>query len=228
MRKLNDMNFSEKENVDYWNQFYKNFNLVEESTFCKFVKALINDTEIKVLDVGCGSGRDAFSFARSGYEVIGIDRSEESIKFNNKIKEDFSEINDKISFHTIDISNKEEFSNYFTSFRKSSTNKNRKILVYLRFLLHSITEETEEKLLEVLSKNMIKGDVIAAEFRTIEDRDIDKHFQNHYRRFVIAEDLLGCLVEKYNFEKKYYKKGQGMSIYKSEDPYLARLVVQRR
>ncbi|GAB5538443.1 MAG: hypothetical protein Salg2KO_05460 [Salibacteraceae bacterium] len=39
----------------------------------------------KVLDVGCGQGRDAIALARMGYEVVGIDHSKVGIEQMNEI-----------------------------------------------------------------------------------------------------------------------------------------------
>ncbi len=42
----------------------------------------------KVLDLGCGQGRDAIALARLGFEVIGIDNSKVGIDQMNKIAKD--------------------------------------------------------------------------------------------------------------------------------------------
>ena len=59
----------------------------------RFVEALNGK---KVLDIGCGGGRDIPEFLKRGLQVEGIDYSKETIK---KVKETFPEV----TFHECDI-----------------------------------------------------------------------------------------------------------------------------
>jgi hypothetical protein len=54
----------------------------------------------------------------------------------------------------------------------------------------------------------------------------DKIFEGHYRRYV-ATDALMVLLKELGFEVQYEMTGQGMAKYKSEDPFVSRLVVVR-
>jgi ubiquinone/menaquinone biosynthesis C-methylase UbiE len=48
---------------------------------CDFIEAEIGgDKSVKVLDVGCGTGRHAIELTKRGYKVIGIDLSESQLK----------------------------------------------------------------------------------------------------------------------------------------------------
>ncbi len=49
----------------------------------KFTRLLPSDG--KILDVGCGSGRDARYFLSQGFEVVAIDASEEMVKFASNL-----------------------------------------------------------------------------------------------------------------------------------------------
>lgn len=228
MAKLNEIEQSgnEKENVLYWNDFYKNFNIQKESTFCTFIKSQINE-DVTILDIGCGSGRDTYSFARDGFEVVGIDRSEEAIRLNRYRKEDSGWNALNIQFYTCDISDAPTLQQIIKERSERAQASNKKLVIYLRFLLHSINEATEKILLSTLSDALQMGDYLAAEFRTIEDQDREKIYDNHYRRFIVAEDLLSDLENKYNFTRRYFAKGTGFSIFNNEDPYLARIVMSK-
>ncbi len=46
----------------YWDNFYKNFLIKKESPFARFVHKKIKKKINKILDVGCGNGRDTFFF----------------------------------------------------------------------------------------------------------------------------------------------------------------------
>jgi tellurite methyltransferase len=215
---------SETYNLEYWNEFYKQVILQDESSFCGLVKKMIG-TDTVILDIGCGSGRDTYSFAKDGYEVIGLDRSEEAIKLNNNhLREISNESKSTINFYVLDISDELSLSQLIQELSKT---KSKKIAVYVRFLLHSINEITEEILLTVISKYLRKGDYLAAEYRTLEDKNRSKIFDNHYRRFIDAEKLLNDLETKYNFNKILFVKGTGLSLFNDEDPYLGRMIMEK-
>lgn len=47
----------------------------------------------KILEIGCGEGRDSIHLLKQGYNVLGIDYSEEAIKMCNKLSEDKFSLN---------------------------------------------------------------------------------------------------------------------------------------
>lgn len=226
MVKISEKVDSEELNIEYWNEFYSKVKIQGESTFCTYTKQKINKNTI-VVDIGCGSGRDTFSFAREGYEVIGIDRSEEAIKLNKHLCEELIFSNLKINFDSIDIADEYRLSNYFENLCQTATKNKKVIVIYLRFLLHSINESTEKILFSTLSRYLRNGDYLAAEFRTIEDQQRDKVYNDHYRRFIVAEDLLYRLENEYNFREIDFYKGTGLSVFNNEDPYLARMIMEK-
>lgn len=63
---------------------------------CDFIENEINfDKALKVLDVGCGTGRHSIELSKRGYSIVGIDLSESLLAkarekaINNKLKIDF-------------------------------------------------------------------------------------------------------------------------------------------
>jgi len=61
---------------------------------CDFIEQEINrDKSLKIIDIGCGTGRHAIELAKRGYSVIGIDLSESQLKrAREKAKEQGVEI----------------------------------------------------------------------------------------------------------------------------------------
>lgn len=214
---------SEKNNVDYWNEFYKNVSIDEESTFCSFVKNKINKNSV-IIDIGCGSGRDTRSFAKEGIQVYGIDRSVEAINKNNENVRNIS----NIKFVNIDIADEHRLRKFIDDVSAETKKNAKKLIVYSRFFLHSINKETEKILLNILSEGLQSGDLIMLEYRTIEDESIDKIYNNHYRRYIDSEELNNNLEQNYGFTSVYFYKGQGLSVYKSENPYLARMILKKK
>ncbi|RNB90103.1 class I SAM-dependent methyltransferase [Brevibacillus nitrificans] len=215
------------DSVEYWNEYYKKEKIQEESTFCTYIKKQINNSSI-ILDVGCGSGRDTFAFASDGYEAVGIDRSEEAIKFNNEKKYHGIHAKLKIDFQVVDLNDSFSLNRILEELCQKSLREKKNMVVYLRFLLHSINETTEKVLLKSISKHLPKGSYLAAEFRTIEDQGLDKLYDDHYRRFIVAEDLVRDLEDQHQFATIAFTKGTGLSKYKGEDPFLARILMQKK
>lgn len=76
----------------YDNEVYTQGTLKE----CDFIEQEINfDKSVKILDIGCGTGRHSIDLARRGYSVTGIDLSESMLK---RAKEKASDENLKITF----------------------------------------------------------------------------------------------------------------------------------
>ncbi|WP_336943216.1 class I SAM-dependent methyltransferase [Acinetobacter modestus] len=68
--------------MDYYNIYAEEFaestfNLDMESLYQPFLEHLPNAA--KILDLGCGSGRDSFAFKKQGYEVEASDYAEELV-----------------------------------------------------------------------------------------------------------------------------------------------------
>jgi ubiquinone/menaquinone biosynthesis C-methylase UbiE len=70
-----------KKSIIRWDQAYKqgtHWEVGPSRSVKEFVNYLKKGT--KVLDLGCGSGRDSIYLAKKGYEVVGLDVSAEAIK----------------------------------------------------------------------------------------------------------------------------------------------------
>ncbi|WP_345242349.1 class I SAM-dependent methyltransferase [Pontibacillus salipaludis] len=215
-----------KDNAEYWDEFYKNVLIQEESTFCKYIKTFFEDSPF-ILDLGCGSGRDSYAFAREGFKVVGVDRSREAIKFNQELNGKLNKSVVNIEFFRVDLNDEKALRELIITQKNKAEVEGKRIVIYLRFVLHSINKLTEQLLLSILSDELPKGSYLAAEFRTTEDEMRNKVYGDHFRRFISAEDLLGDLRDKYKFKQILFTKGTGLSIYKGEDPYLGRIIVEK-
>ncbi|MGZ5264842.1 MAG: class I SAM-dependent methyltransferase, partial [Kaistella sp.] len=70
-------------NTPYYHILYKDRNFEEAESF---ITLLINDLQIqqhaKIIDLACGKGRHSVFLNKMGFEVLGLDLSEESILQN--------------------------------------------------------------------------------------------------------------------------------------------------
>lgn len=213
-----------KHNKKHWNNFYRTKEKVSQSKFSVFIddllKEYINKEECFILDVGCGLGGDTLYFREKGYDAYGIDSSEEAIK---KLQENY-----KGFFEKVDLSEIKDLNEYISGEKIGNLIKTKNTIFYMRFLLHAIDDFTEKNLLEFIKKSSKKGDFFIAEFRTLEDKEIEKVYDDHYRRFIDDERLVNKLVNDLKFDEILYRfKGRGLSIYKDEDPFLCRLVIRK-
>jgi 2-polyprenyl-3-methyl-5-hydroxy-6-metoxy-1,4-benzoquinol methylase len=70
---------------------------------CDFIEAEISgDKSLRILDIGCGTGRHAIELTKRGYNVVGVDLSEGQIK---RAKEKAQEAGLTIDFQTQDARN---------------------------------------------------------------------------------------------------------------------------
>lgn len=219
--KLDEMNVV---NSEHWEKFYANNRNLQESNFCKKIRSRIQKDTI-VIDIGCGSGRDSFSFAVMGVNVFAIDRSHEAIEANKQLARE-SVTKGKLDFKQMDLSDEVLLGEYLNKIIKTAQTEEKQVVFYLRFLLHAIDEETEKILLDTITRNASSGTYFVAEFRTTEDEEKSKVYDDHYRRFICTDNFLVSLKER-GFTIEEFYKGTGLSIYKEEDPFLARIIAKK-
>ena len=59
----------------YWANFYARARYTTGSTFSKFVTGY-PDAPTRIIDIGCGEGRDSCAFGAQGKRVLGVDQSQ--------------------------------------------------------------------------------------------------------------------------------------------------------
>jgi len=70
-------------NKPFWESYYKKKEEIKyPSDFAKFCNGIIKPNS-KIIELGCGNGRDSYYFGKQGHEVIGIDYAIKSIDVNN-------------------------------------------------------------------------------------------------------------------------------------------------
>jgi ubiquinone/menaquinone biosynthesis C-methylase UbiE len=200
-------------NKNYWNNFYKNFLINKESSFARFVYKKIKKKANKLLDVGCGNGRDTFFFLKKGLDIRGIDISKTAIRNNKKIK--------KKIFYLKDICSRRFFL------------KEKFSIIYARFFLHAIDSKKENFFLKNIKKISYKKTIVFLEFRTIKDPLIKKgiklskyeRFYTHYRRFINPKEFLSKISEE-GFRVLNISSSYNYARFNLERPHICRLIIK--
>ena len=201
--------------IKYWNKFYKKKSIIKESTFAKFTHKKIINKNARILDIGCGNGRDSYFFNKKGFEVTGIDISQKAIekKSKNKIK--------NLSFKKFDIG-KDKIKDKFD-------------VIYCRFFVHTVDELLESKLIKLIKDSKNKGTIVFFEFRNFKDKifgtfkakDHNKVIEfekGHFRRIIDPKIFKEKFLSKTKSKLIYQKNGINLSIVKKDNPNLSRMI----
>ncbi len=209
-----------KKNKKFWNNFYKNNLAVSRpSDFAIFILKFLKKNNSKIIDIGCGNGRDLFFFKKNKIDFIGIDLSKNATQLIKKKLENKQDKN-KI------------FNNDFVRFDYKK-NVRTKFSIYSRFTWHTINQKNEDIFLNKIS-NLPNLTYLFIETRSIKDdlcgvgKKIGKNefVTDHYRRFINKKDLIKKLQK--NFKIIYLKESKGFSKFKKEDPCLIRLIAVKK
>jgi len=204
----------------YWNDYYGAVSAKRiPSQFAAFVLSEFSTYE-RFVDFGCGNGRDSFFFAAHGKRVMGVDGASAAVEMCQKSVE-FEKITN-LNFTQLDLSSASECA----SFSKTYSREWSGAVCYARFFLHAITEDAEHNLLQIC-KDIIGSDgSICFEFRTEKDEYQVKETASHYRRFVNSLSLIARLNDL-GLEVTYFCEGFGFAKYKSDDAFVARMVIKK-
>jgi ubiquinone/menaquinone biosynthesis C-methylase UbiE len=210
----------DERNRIYWRQFYRDHQIEGGSTFANFVFQRFPEPR-RVIEIGCGTGRDSVFLAGRGHRVVAADRSPEAIDRAREAVEHAGV--DGLEFAVVDASDRDQLTRFLAEVEVPDGTE---LLVYLRFFLHSIPERVEDVIFETLTRALPVGFRVCAEFRTTEDERRAKVFGDHDRRYLDEEAFAAKLSERWGFEIEHLEAGVGLSPFQGEDPHLARVIAR--
>lgn len=182
----------------YYHILYKNRNDTEAQLFMDNLTNYLNlPEEAKILDLACGKGRHAIYLNQLGYDVTGVDLSENSIKEASKSS------NDTLHFkvHDMRVQTEEKYDavfNLFTSFGYFENEEdNFKTLAAIK---NSLTEYGFA-VIDFMNVNYVIENLVAEEVKTVDE--IDFHIKRyvkdgHIYKEIIFEDK----GQKFHFTEK--------------------------
>jgi SAM-dependent methyltransferase len=205
----------------YWANFYSRTSYNSGSTFFDFVNGR-QDTPRTVIDIGCGDGRDGCAFGAAGRTVLGLDQSPVGIEHATAHAEQLG-VADRVRFEVCDVADVDDLGRALDRGAESSDEP---IMFYMRFFLHAISEDVQDRLLAAIDAHARPGDYFAAEFRTDKDEATSHVHTKHYRRFQNAAEF-SARLSGLRFDILHEEEGTGLSPYQGEDPVLYRVVARR-
>ena len=201
----------------YWNSYYSSGTAPRiPSQFAVFVAGEIDPGV--TIDIGCGSGRDSIWFANLGRKVLGIDGSQSAVDLCKK------QAKDNLDFKRAHVNEKE----FADTIRKAAEESSGPPLLYARFFLHAITDEDQDKLLDVPARTLEDfGGYLAVEYRTNRHRNLSKATSEHFRRYIDPTSVMASAIQK-GLVCEYYIDGFGFAKYKSDDAHVARMIFKAK
>jgi Methyltransferase domain len=204
----------------YWASFYARTGFAKGSSFFEKVDGFPG-VPGRIIDIGCGDGRDSHAFGLAGRSVVGIDRSAVGVQHASDKAVEMG-VSDRVRFEVCDVAGDPR--PFLTSV---TADPDEAVLFYLRFFLHSVPEDVQHQLMQTIADVARPGDMFAAEFRTDKDEARSKTYGEHYRRFQNGPAFGRALHQRYGFEVLEEEEGTGLSVYGDEDPELYRVIARR-
>lgn len=219
--------FSVRGNKHYWEEYYarKTYKHVWAEFPSQFAAFCASEIEAgsKILDFGCGNGRDSLFLSQIGHDVVACDYAKAGIDLvKGKAEAKQLELDAQI-LNIYDTSDVQKF------MAAHPTNFD---VVYSRFVMHAITAEGQDRFLRLTKKVLKEDGKVILEFRNSEDArkdagDViseDERSDGHYRRFIKTGDFL-VNVKQAGFNVDYLAEGTGFAKFKDEDPNVTRLIL---
>jgi len=211
----------------YWDAYYEKRRApINPSSFAIFCHENFFGNHSRVLEFGCGNGRDAFYFSKR-HRVTGIDQSSVVIHANRQRASDEGIL-------SMDFL-KGKFGDDITGLPDAVD------VVYGRFVMHAMPFEDEVRALQFAARLLTPGGRIFLEFRTDNDPlmqkgqvvgvkgqvvGVDERVTDHYRRF-INFDAFCERLETYGFSIDFRLERCGLAKHGDEDPTVGRVIAKK-
>ena len=202
----------------YWDGYYGRSRSTSRplpSQFATFVAGELAEPH-RIVDFGCGNGRDSLFFALHGHRVVGIDASAAAVEHCTALAASWGQ---EIEFRRLAVEDP-DLAAQVPSFAGPT-------VIYARFFLHAITEDEEATFLAHAASLTGPDDLLAVEYRTIRDLSHVKVTESHYRRFM-EPPAFQAAATRHGFAVTYAVEGFGFAKYKQDDAYVARTILRRR
>ena len=208
----------------HWKGFYDDVHTMIPSAFAASVAIEMSEHH-RIIDIGCGNGRDALFFASLGHRVLGLDAASTAVERCRSFAAQLG-LN-QVAFEEADVAVPGTVEG-FLSGENSGMSGEMPLAIYARFFLHAITGQAEDAVLRMLAANLPAGTSCFFEFRTDKDETTPKRFGSHYRRYINLDRFVAKAVRSGAFECSYRVEGQGLAKYQDEDPFVGRVYLRRQ
>lgn len=159
----------------------------------------------KILDLACGKGRHSRYLNNLGYDVVGLDLSQQSIQYAKQYENEklVFEVHDKLHSYPKQF---DAVFNLFTSFGYfKDVNDNLLVLENIKASLKT----NAYGVIDFMNAYKAKRQLVAEEIKTVDG--IDFHLKRYVKEDVIYKDIL------FNFAGKDYKFTERVSALELED-----------
>jgi bifunctional enzyme CysN/CysC len=202
----------------HWNSYYSGGHLIAEpSSFARLVVEQVSGAG-RMLEIGCGNGRDSVFFASRGLRVTALDPSEAAIDVcraspGGEVVDFMHGAADQLT-----ASHDETFD-----------------VAYSRFCLHAMTEAEEVETLNAVRRASRPGAAFYIECRSINDPLARKgevispteRIHGHYRRFIVLDELKARL-DRAGFDVLWAEEADNVAAIAGDNPVVIRLAATRR
>ncbi len=204
----------------YWENYYKKqVAPAEPSRFARFVMGQFVSSGQRLVELGCGNGRDANFFGENGVKVVAFDQATTEIEELNR-----ANLCNNVTFRSGDFTQLENDTKGFDA-------------VYSRFTLHSVDSSGQARALAWAARNLVDGGLLCVEVRGQKNSLFGKGepvdgqhdafiFNDHYRRF-LNKDELDQQVMGLGFDIVSSEESKGFAPLGDEDDFFIRHVASK-
>lgn len=223
-----------EQTADFWCDFYGKTVASGQlrhtpSPFAQWCLQNCFKSETRILELGCGNGRDSFAFLHHGLPVVAVDGSEVAIADNRRhYQKHASEHKAAGEFHALNFADLDSLA-ALANGELEQVNT-----VYSRFVLHAIPESLEDMLLNYATRLLPKGAQMWHEFRTLRDPmmkegehlSVNERLTDHYRRY-LDPDSFRAKLKALGWQEVFFVESDGLAKFGEQDPVVARVGVVR-
>lgn len=218
-------NYGAEANKGYWEDYYarqkarNRTRLPAPSQFAAFALDFFEEGD-RVVEFGCGNGRDTLFFSAQGWDVLASDYSRNVVEMN---RERAAEHGLGAAFEVCNVADTESMKTFLD---RSVGRETGKRIFYSRFFLHAISAEADANMRQMIDRAALPGDLVVFETRISGDETRPKVTPEHYRRVIDGEKLI-AEWERLGWEREYVVSGTGFAKYKQDDALVCRFVLRK-